>query len=109
VVGIYTNDPAIASMAVTLLFYAAIFQFPDGIQICGAGALRGLKDTLMPMVYNIISYWLIGLILGYYLTFEKGMGPAGMWTGMIAGLSAGALLMSTRFLRRSAALARPGL
>ena len=109
VVGIYTNDPAIASMAVTLLFYAAIFQFPDGIQICGAGALRGLKDTLMPMVYNIISYWLIGLVLGYYLTFEKGMGPAGMWTGMIAGLSAGALLMSTRFLRRSAAVARGGL
>lgn len=109
VVGIYTSDPAIASVAVTLLFYAAIFQFPDGIQVCSAGALRGLKDTLMPMVYNIVSYWLIGMLLGYYLTFNRGMGPAGMWTGMIAGLSAGALLMSTRFFRRSAELVRHGV
>ncbi len=102
VVSIYTNDPAIASVAVTLLFYAAIFQFPDGIQICSAGALRGLKDTVVPMVYNIISYWLIGMLLGYHLTFTRGLGPSGMWIGMIAGLSAGAVLMSTRFLRSSA-------
>ncbi|NND44046.1 MAG: MATE family efflux transporter [Xanthomonadales bacterium] len=109
VVGIYTSDPAIASVAVTLLFYAAIFQFPDGIQVCSAGALRGLKDTLMPMVYNVVSYWLIGLLLGYYLTFKQGLGPAGMWMGMIAGLSAGAVLMSSRFFRRSAVLVREGV
>jgi len=106
VVSIYTSDPAIAAVAVTLLFYAAIFQFPDGFQICSAGALRGLKDTMMPMVYNIISYWLIGMSLGYYLTFNKGLGPSGMWMGMIAGLTAGAILMTTRFLFRSAALVR---
>jgi MATE family multidrug resistance protein len=101
VVSIYTDDAAIASVAVTLLYYAAIFQFPDGIQICSAGALRGLKDTKMPMVYNIISYWLIGMSLGYYLTFGRSLGPSGMWMGMIAGLTAGAILMSTRFLRSS--------
>ena len=59
---------------------------------------------MMPMVYNIISYWLIGMLLGYHLTFTKGLGPSGMWMGMIAGLSAGALLMSLRFLRSSARL-----
>lgn len=101
VVGIYTNDPAIASVAITLLFYAAIFQFPDGIQICSAGALRGLKDTTWPMGINIVSYWLVGMSLGYYLTFEQGLGPAGMWMGLIAGLSVGALLMATRFIRES--------
>ncbi len=106
VVSIYTSDPAIASVAVTLLFYAAIFQFPDGIQICSAGALRGLKDTMVPMVYNIISYWLIGMLLGYHLTFTRALGPSGMWMGMIAGLSAGAVLMSLRFVRRSARLVR---
>lgn len=106
VVGLYTNDPQIASMAISLLFFAAIFQFPDGIQICSAGALRGLKDTLMPMFYNIVSYWLVGLLLGYHLTFTREMGPAGMWIGMIAGLSVGAILMFTRFLRSSARMVR---
>jgi MATE family multidrug resistance protein len=106
VVRIYTGDPQIAAVAVSLLFYAAIFQFPDGIQVCSAGALRGLKDTLMPMFYNVVSYWLIGLLLGYHLTFARGIGPAGMWIGMIAGLSTGAILLCSRFLRSSARLAR---
>ncbi|MFT5141116.1 MAG: MATE family multidrug resistance protein [Lysobacterales bacterium] len=104
IVGIYTNDPEIAAVAISLLFYAAIFQFPDGIQVCSSGALRGLKDTKMPMVYNIISYWIIGLSLGYYLTFTREFGPAGMWIGMIAGLTAGAILMGSRFFRRSTVL-----
>ena len=54
------------------------------------------------MVYNIISYWLIGMALGYYLTFNMQLGPSGMWMGMIAGLTAGAILMGTRFLLESA-------
>ena len=101
IVRIYTGDPAITSIAVGLLFYSAIFQYSDGIQICAAGALRGLKDTLAPMFINIVSYLLIGLSAGYYLTFNKAMGPAGMWIGMIIGLSFGAVLLFGRFLIKS--------
>lgn len=104
IVKIYTSDPAITSIAVGLLFYSAIFQYSDGIQICAAGALRGLKDTLAPMFINIASYLLIGLSAGYYLTFNQAMGPAGMWIGMIIGLSFGAVLLSGRFLIKSKAL-----
>ena len=92
----------------SLWFYSAIFQYSDGIQICAAGALRGLKDTLVPMFINILSYLLIGLSLGYYLTFNRAMGPAGMWIGMIAGLSFGAVLLSARFLFKSRALVKAG-
>jgi len=101
IVRIYTNDLAITQIAVGLLFYSAIFQYADGIQICAAGALRGLKDTLVPMYINIIAYLLVGLSVGYYLTFNKAMGPAGMWIGMIAGLSIGAVLLLGRFLYKS--------
>jgi MATE family multidrug resistance protein len=101
IVRIYTNDLAITQIAVGLLFYSAIFQYADGIQICAAGALRGLKDTLVPMYINIIAYLLVGLSVGYYLTFNKAMGPAGMWIGMIAGLSIGAILLLGRFLYKS--------
>jgi len=108
IVRIYTSDPAITSIAVGLLFYSAIFQYSDGIQICAAGALRGLKDTLVPMFINIFSFLLIGLSVGYYLTFNKEMGPAGMWIGMITGLSFGAVLLLGRFLIKSRNLIRAG-
>jgi len=98
IVGIYTDDAAITVIAVQLLFFSAIFQYADGIQICAAGALRGLKDTLVPMFINIVSYLLIGLSVGYYLTFNQMMGPSGMWIGMIVGLSFGAVLLLSRFL-----------
>lgn len=106
IVGMYTDDSAVAAMAVSLLFYAAVFQLPDGIQICSAGALRGLKDTKIPMLFNLVAYWLVGMSLGYYLTFSVGLGPAGMWIGMIAGLSVGAVLLTGRFLQRTSRLIR---
>ena len=59
IVSMYTDDPGVAPLAASLLFYAAIFQYSDGIHICAAGALRGYKDTLAPMVYTIISFWFI--------------------------------------------------
>lgn len=106
IVRIYTSDLAITPIAVGLLFYSAIFQYADGIQICAAGALRGLKDTVAPMFINIVAYLLIGLSVGYYLTFNRAMGPAGMWIGMILGLSIGAVLLLTRFLFKSRQLIR---
>ena len=99
IVGIYTNDAMVGSLAVSLLVFAAIFQLPDGLQVCAAGALRGLKDTRVPMFYNLIAYWLVGMSLGYYLTFNKALGPAGMWIGMIAGLVIGAVLLTGRFMK----------
>ena len=97
IVRLYTNDLIIAPLAVSLLFYAAVFQYPDGLQIVASGALRGYKDTRMPVVYMVISFWIVGLTLGYHLTFDREMGPAGMWIGMIAGLSVAAVLLIRRF------------
>lgn len=97
IVRLYTDDLIIAPLAVSLLFYAAVFQYPDGLQIVASGALRGYKDTRMPVVYMVISFWIVGLTLGYHLTFAREMGPAGMWIGMIAGLSIAAVLLIRRF------------
>src|SRR5213076_341366 len=44
IAAIYTSDASVRSMAVRLLVMAAIFQIFDGLQVAGAGALRGLKD-----------------------------------------------------------------
>ena len=58
------------------------------------------------MFINMVSYLLVGLSVGYYLTFNKAMGPAGMWIGMIVGLSFGAVLLLGRFLSKSRQLTR---
>ncbi len=105
IVSIYGNvDLEVSALAAHLLIFAAIFQISDGLQVCAAGGLRGLKDTKIPMIYTIIAYWAIGMTLAYYLTFTKGMGPAGMWIGMIAGLSVAAVLLGVRYWRSSTLL-----
>lgn len=108
--GLYTNDAAVATLAASLLLLAAAYQFPDGIQVLSAGALRGLKDTRVPMVLAAISYWAVGMVLGAWLGLGLGWGPRGMWIGLIAGLTVAAVLLGTRFLRRSARIdPQPGL
>lgn len=101
IVALYTRDAAVAALAATLLLYAAAFQFPDGVQVLSAGALRGLKDTRRPMLLAALAYWGLGMPLGAGLGLGLGMGPQGMWIGLIVGLTAAALLLGTRFLRSS--------
>jgi MATE family multidrug resistance protein len=99
IANIYTDDKAVAAMAAQLLLLAAIFQFSDGIQVTANGALRGVKDTTVPMAITIIAYWAVGMPTGYWLAFHSGLGARGMWMGLIAGLSVAAVLLFARFAR----------
>ena len=106
IVGLYTHDTAVATLAASLLLYAAAFQFPDGIQVLSAGALRGLKDTRVPMALAAIAYWGIGMPLGAALGLGipglvPAYGPRGMWIGLIAGLTVAATLLAWRFAHSS--------
>lgn len=98
IASIYTRDAAVIVAAVNLLFFAAVFQFSDGIQAASNGALRGLKDTRVPAIVTVVSYWLIGMPIGWWLAFRQGMGAQGLWLGLIAGLSAAAIALLTRFI-----------
>ena len=101
VVGFYTADAAVATLAASLMLYAAAFQFPDGVQVLSAGALRGLKDTRVPMVLAALAYWGIGMPVGAGLGLGLGWGPKGMWVGLICGLTVAAVLLCSRFWRSS--------
>ncbi|NCX33977.1 MAG: MATE family efflux transporter [Proteobacteria bacterium] len=99
IVGIYTTDEIVFNLAVYLLIFAAIFQLPDGIQMGALGSLRGYKDTFIPMILLFISYWIFAMPVGYYLTktgFSSPLGAAGMWYGMIIGLSIFSILAVIR-------------
>ena len=94
---IYTADTAIIESAAVLLLMAALFQLSDGLQVSTAGALRGFQDTAVPMLINLIAYWVLGLPLAAYLAFVAGFGARGLWLGLIAGLTLAAVLLLRRF------------
>ncbi len=95
---IYSNDIAVATIASQLLVFAAIFQLSDGIQVVAIGALRGMKDTKIPVLISIIAYWLIGFPAGYWFAEVQGYGVKGYWIAMISGLFLAAIMMTGRFM-----------
>jgi multidrug resistance protein, MATE family len=97
VVSLYTSDPAVRTIAIGLLFMAAIFQIADGIQIGAAGALRGYKDTRVPMVINTFAYWVLAFPLAYMAAITFRAPPSYIWAGFVLGLSVAALLLTIRY------------
>jgi len=98
VAGLYTGEPDVLVIATQLLAFVAAFQLADGLQVGAAGALRGFKDARVPMLLNVIAYWLIGFPLAYGFGVALGRGAPAVWTGLIAGLFVCALLLCARYV-----------
>ncbi len=101
VVDLYTNDPSVQAIAISLLLMAAVFQIADGAQIGAAGALRGYKDTKMPMVINMFAYWALGFPLAYMAAITFRAPPSYIWAGFVLGLSVAAIMLTIRFFKIS--------
>lgn len=97
---IYTVDPAVIAVVVSLLPIAALFQVFDGLQVVSSGVLRGVADTTFPAAVALVGYWVIGLPIGWALAFRAGMGPAGLWWGITVGLTVVAVLLVGRIVVR---------
>jgi MATE family multidrug resistance protein len=93
------DNAAVLALAVSFLFFAAFFQAADGLQVVAAGALRGLNDTLIPMVIAAISSWGVGFTVAIALAFGAGLKGTGLWLGFVSGLTCAAILLTWRFLR----------
>lgn len=102
IASIYSINPEVRVLAAELLILAGIFQFSDALQVSAAGALRGYKDTRFAFVVVMISFWCVGLPLGYTLGltdyWAEASGPQGFWIGLIAGLTLASLLLGGRFI-----------
>lgn len=103
-VALYTDDEGIAELAVRFLWLAGAFQFFDGLQVTANGALRGIKDTRMPMLITVAAYWLVGMPVAWMLGFRSALAASGLWWGLTAGLAVAALGLSLRFRSKSARL-----
>ncbi|MGD9475951.1 MATE family efflux transporter [Shinella sp. G-2] len=93
------DSAAVLAIAGPFVVIAGVFQLVDGLQAIAAGLLRGLKDTRIPMVMALISYWPIGFLCAWFFAFPAGFGGVGVWFGFVSGLAAAAVLLNWRFYR----------
>jgi MATE family multidrug resistance protein len=91
------DNTEVISIAAKLLLVAAVFQISDGIQVVVLGALRGLQDVKIPTLITFIAYWIIGFPISYFLGKEEILGSVGIWIGLLAGLTASAIMLYIRF------------
>jgi MATE family multidrug resistance protein len=92
-----TSGGAVIELTATLLMVGATFFVADGIQTVAAGALRGMNDTRLPLLFAALSYWLIGFVSAYGLAFRAGFGAVGVWIGLSCGTAVYAILLILRF------------
>ncbi len=94
--------PGTLALTSLLLGMGAGFFVFDGLQTVALGALRGLNDTRVPMIYAALSFWLIGFVSAYCLAFVAGYSAPGIWIGLTLGLLVYASLLVRRFQRLTA-------
>ena len=102
-VALYTGDPGVREVAMQLLVFAAIFQIADVLQVTAISALRGYRDTRLPLIIMLVSFWGLCLPLGYALTFTDwlltALGAPGFWLALTFGLSCAGVLLIARLWR----------
>lgn len=96
---IFNDNPEVVKLSALLLLFAGVFQISDATQAIGAGLLRGIKDVNLPTLLITIAYWVIGLPFGGFFAFHLKLGAAGMWLGLIIGLTMASVFLGTRFLK----------
>ncbi|MGR3976264.1 MATE family efflux transporter [Acinetobacter sp. 1207_04] len=96
IVAVYTSNSEVTQIAIYLIIFAIAYQLMDAWQVSAAGCLRGMQDTKGPMWITMLAYWIIAFPVGIYLARYTEMGAAGVWIGLIVGLSIACVLLLTR-------------
>ncbi len=100
------DNMEVLGLAAQLLLVAAFFQISDGLQVVILGALRGLQDVKIPTFMTFVAYWVIGFPISFYLGLYTPLQSTGIWIGLLAGLTASALMLYLRFNYMSRQLIR---
>ncbi len=98
IAGLYSEEPPVHELIRNFLIYAIFFQLSDAIAAPIQGALRGYKDVRVTMVTAVLSYWVIGMPVGYFLAKYSSLQAYGYWVGFIAGLAVGAVILLLRLV-----------
>lgn len=104
--GAGASDASAVDLTAVLLLVGASFFICDGIQTVASGALRGMNDTRVPMLFAALGYWAIGFSASCLLGFVAGLGAVGVWIGLSIGTAIYAALLIVRFALLSKRIAR---
>ncbi|TKH05619.1 MATE family efflux transporter [Peribacillus simplex] len=96
VASLYTKDNEVMMLTSHFLIYAIFFQISDALQAPIQGILRGYKDVNVTFAMSLVSYWILGLPIGYFFAKYTDMGAFGYWIGLITGLALGAIGLAAR-------------
>jgi MATE family multidrug resistance protein len=99
--GAFTHEQSVISIAKQLLLMAAFFQIFDGVQVVATGTLRGAGNTRASMLANLFGHWVVGLPIGLTLCFVLHWNALGIWAGLIIGLGTVAVILMTVWNRIS--------
>ena len=103
-IGIFTTDAQVIELTATLVIFIAVYQLVDDANAVSIGALRGYKDTQLPMWMSLVGYWFIAVPFGYLLAEEiiwPGVAPGvyGYWSALTLGLTLVAVCTGLRLWR----------
>ena len=91
------ENTEVIMIASKLLIIVALFQIFDGLQVVILGALRGMQDVKIPTIITLISYWLIGFPICYYLGLYTPLKSLGIWIGLLISLVSASIMLFIRF------------
>lgn len=101
--GLFTDDPAVLALALTMILPMVLYQLGDATQITFANALRG-TSKVMPMLWiAFVSYVVVGLPCTYLLAFPLGLGLF----GIVLSFSICLMLAAVLYLRFFILSSRP--
>lgn len=108
-VPLFSDDPAVTSIALSLVIYVALYQLCDAFQTVAGYALRGLKVTVLPMLIHLVAFWGVGLAGGAWLAYHSGLGVSGFWLAAVFStvVASAAFAVLLRRALRTRSLAQP--
>jgi MATE family multidrug resistance protein len=96
----YSPQEPVLAVAAPLIILGGLFAIFDGLQAVSMGILRGIGDTRAPVVISMVGYWIVGMPISLVFAFWFGLGPPGLWWGLVIGLAVTAAILLYRVQER---------
>ena len=98
---LFSSNVNVQLITANLFFFAAALGAVDCLQMACSGALRGYKDTRVPLIIQVIAFWVIAFPIAYSLALTDFWGPPlgvyGFWMGTVIASSMAATCLIIRW------------